>query len=117
MAIDWSESRYLEAAPGEYVTVARRSKDGRWFVGNCTGEHAYTSQIAFDFLEPGKTYVATIYADAPDADYLTNPQAYTIREVRCTSRSKLSQRAVAGGGYAISLREATDADRKLKMLK
>lgn len=117
VAIDWSESRYLEAAPGEYVTVARRSKDGRWFVGNCTGEHAYTSQIAFDFLEPGKTYVATIYADAPDADYLTNPQAYTIREVRCTSRSKLSQRAVAGGGYAISLREATDADRKLKMLK
>ncbi|MDE6778309.1 MAG: glycoside hydrolase family 97 protein, partial [Alistipes sp.] len=118
VAVDWSESRYLEAEPGEYVTVARKAKDsGRWFVGNVTGDKPRTSRIAFDFLDPGKTYVATIYADAPDADYRTNPQAYTVRSVRCTSQSRLSQPAVAGGGYAVSFREATPADRKLRMLK
>ncbi len=118
VALDWAESRYLEAEPGEYVTVARKAKDsGRWFVGNVTGEHAHRSDIVFDFLEPGKVYVATIYADAPDADCRTNAQAYTVREVRCTAGSRLRQTAVAGGGYAVSFREATPADRKLKMLK
>ncbi len=118
VAIDWQQSRYLEAAPGEYITVARQAKQsGEWFVGNCTGEKDHLSQITFDFLDLDKTYVATIYADADDADYRTNPQAYTIRQVRCTSRSTLRQKAVAGGGYAISFREATPADKKLKMLK
>lgn len=118
VAVDWSESRYLEAEPGEYVTVARRAKDsGRWFVGNVTGERAHLSDIVFDFLDPGKTYVATIYADAPDADCRTNPQAYTIREVRCTAKSRLRQTAVEGGGYAVSFREATPSDKGLKMLK
>ena len=118
VALDWAESRYLEAEPGEYVTVARKAKDsGSWFVGNVTGEHAHRSDIVFDFLEPGKVYVATIYADAPDADCRTNAQAYTVREVRCTAGSRLRQTAVAGGGYAVSFREATPADRKLKMLK
>lgn len=118
VAVDWSESRYLEAEPGEYVTVARRAKDsGRWFVGNVTGERAHLSDIVFDFLDPGKTYVATIYADAPDADCRTNSQAYTIREVRCTAKSRLRQTTVEGGGYAVSFREATPADRKLKLLK
>ncbi|MDE5709450.1 MAG: glycoside hydrolase family 97 catalytic domain-containing protein, partial [Alistipes sp.] len=109
VALDWSESRYLEAEPGEYITVARKSKEsGQWFVGNVTGERSHLSQIAFDFLDPGKTYVATIYADAPDADYRTNPQAYTVRRVLVTSKSRLRQPAVAGGGYAISFREVTD---------
>ena len=118
VAVDWSESRYLEAEPGEYVTVARKAKDsGRWFVGNVTGERAHMSDIVFDFLDPDKVYVATIYADAPDADCRTNPQAYTIREVRCTSHSRLRQQAVEGGGYAVSFREAASADKKLKMLK
>jgi len=118
VALDWSESRYLEAEPGEYVTVARKAKDsGRWFVGNVTGERAHRSEIAFDFLDPGKVYVATIYADAPDADCRTNAQAYTVREVRCTSKSRLRQQAVEGGGFAVSFREAAPADRKLKWLK
>ncbi|MDE6374680.1 MAG: glycoside hydrolase family 97 protein [Alistipes sp.] len=109
VALDWSESRYLEAEPGEYITVARKSKEsGQWFVGNVTGERSHLSQIVFDFLDPGKTYVATIYADAPDADYRTNPQAYTVRRVLVTSKSRLRQPAVAGGGYAISFREVTD---------
>ena len=108
VALDWSESRYLEAEPGEYVTVARRAKHtGEWFVGSTAGEEGHLSKIAFDFLEPGKKYVATIYADAPDAHYRTNPQAYTIRQMTVTSRSKLTQRVAPGGGYAVSIREAS----------
>ncbi len=118
VAVDWDESVYLEAEPGEYVTVARKAKNtGEWFVGNVTGEKDHVSEISFSFLEPGKTYVATVYSDAPDANYLTNPQAYEIREFRCTSKSTLVQKAVEGGGYAISFRDATSADKKLKMLR
>lgn len=118
VGLDWSESRYLEAAPGEYVTVARRDKkSGRWFVGNVTGEKEHVSDFRFDFLDPGKVYVATIYADSPTADCRTNTQAYVIRDVRCTSRSRLVQRSVEGGGFAISFREAQPEDRRLKMLK
>lgn len=118
VAVDWQQSRYLEAEPGEYITVARQAKGtGEWFVGNVTGEKEHTSNIVFDFLTPGKVYVATIYADGADADCKTNPQSYTIREVRVTSKSRLQQRSVAGGGFAVSFREATPADKKLKMLK
>jgi hypothetical protein len=131
VALDWSESRYLEAEPGEYVTVGElRSlgallldihgqNDGRALLdeanhrayldafGATAGEEGHLSKIAFDFLEPGKKYVATIYADAPDAHYRTNPQAYTIRQTAVTSRSKLTQRVAPGGGYAVSIREAS----------
>ena len=118
VALDWDESRYLEAEPGRYVTVARKAKEtGQWFVGNVTGCEDHESCIDFSFLEPGKVYVATIYADAPDADYLTNPQAYTVKKFRCTSESRFRQKSVEGGGYAISFREAGPADKKLKMLK
>ena len=118
VAIDWSESRYLEAEPGEYITIARKAKGtGDWFIGSVAGEQERTSSISLDFLEPDVTYVAKIYADAQDAHYKTNPQAYTIREVRCTSKSRLSQWVAAGGGYAVSLRKATVADKKLKMLR
>lgn len=118
VALDWDESRYLEAEPGKYVTVARKAKGlGQWFVGNVTGDSDHVSTVSFDFLDPGKVYVATVYADAPDANYLTNPQAYTIKEYRCTSKSSFTQKAVEGGGYAISFREAGPADKKLKMLK
>ncbi|MEG2366328.1 MAG: glycoside hydrolase family 97 protein, partial [Alistipes sp.] len=118
VAVDWQQSRYLEAEPGAYVTVARQAKgSGLWFVGNVTGEEPFTSHIAFDFLEPDKVYLATIYADGADADCRTRPQSYTIRQVRVTQSSRLTQRAVAGGGYAISLREATPTDRKYPMLR
>lgn len=118
VAIDWSESRYLEAEPGEYITIARKAKGtGDWFIGSVAGEQERVSTIALDFLEPDVTYVAKIYADATGAHYKTNPQAYTIREVGCTSKSKLSQWVAAGGGYAVSLRKATAADKKLKMLR
>jgi hypothetical protein len=104
VAVDWDETNYLEAEPGEYVTVARKSKGSdRWFIGNVAGYNGFTSHISFDFLEPGKKYIATIYADAKDAHYLTNPQAYTIRKIEVTSKSKLTQTSAPGGGYAISV--------------
>ncbi|MFB9055521.1 glycoside hydrolase family 97 protein [Mariniflexile ostreae] len=106
VGMDWDESHYLEAEPGHYLTVARKEKNtGNWFVGNVNGNEIRTSKIAFNFLEKGKKYKATIYADAKDAHYKTNPQAYTISTKTITSTSKLSQRSVAGGGYAISIQE------------
>jgi hypothetical protein len=116
VAVDWDDSKYLEAEPGEYITVARKAKGtGKWFTGNVNGEKPRTSSIVFDFLDAGKTYVATIYADAPTAHYKTNPQAYVIRKVIATSKSKLSQFCAPGGGYAISF-EVADKDQ-LKGLK
>ncbi len=118
VAIDWEESRYLEAEPGEYITVARKAKGtGDWFVGNVTGEKNYRSSIVFDFLEPGVEYVATVYSDTPESNCFTNTYAHSIRQYRCTSKSKFVQDAVEGGGYAISFRKATPADKKIKKLK
>ncbi|MWB94315.1 glycoside hydrolase family 97 protein [Flavobacterium sp. GA093] len=106
VAIDWSESKYLEAEPGDYVTVARKAKGtNNWFIGNVNGETPRTSNIDFSFLEKGKKYTATIYADAKDAHYKTNPQAYTIKKINVTNKSKLSQLSAPGGGYAISVIE------------
>ncbi|MFL1013113.1 glycoside hydrolase family 97 protein [Flavisericum labens] len=106
VAIDWDKSVYLEAEPGKYITVARKEKGtNNWFIGNVNGNETRTSKIEFDFLEKGKTYLATIYSDAKDAHYKTNPQAYTIKSKKVTSKSKLSQLSVPGGGYAISILE------------
>jgi hypothetical protein len=106
VAVNWSESIYLEAEPGQYITVARKAKGtNNWFVGNVNGIEPRTSLITFAFLEKGKKYTATIYADATDANYKTNPQAYTIRKIAVTNKSKLSQLSASGGGYAISIHE------------
>tara|TARA_R110002049_G_scaffold55382_2_gene153681 strand:+ start:4695 stop:6806 length:2112 start_codon:yes stop_codon:yes gene_type:complete len=106
VAIDWDESIYLEAEPGYYITIARKEKDANnWFIGNVNGNEARTSNIKFDFLEKGKKYSATIYADAKDANYKTNPQAYTIKTKKITNKSKWSQLSVPGGGYAMSIKE------------
>lgn len=118
VAIDWDESKYLEAEPGQYITVARKAKGkSSWFVGNVNGETPRTANVNFDFLDKGKLYIATIYADAKDAHYKTNPQAYTIRKVVVTSKSKLAQLSAPGGGFAISITEATkDQAKGLKKL-
>ncbi|URC14085.1 glycoside hydrolase family 97 protein [Flavobacterium sp. B183] len=106
VAVDWSESKYIEAEPGDFITVARKAKGtNNWFVGNVNGETARTSNIDFSFLEKGKKYTATIYADAKDAHYKTNPQAYIIKKIAVTNKSKLSQLSAPGGGYAISIIE------------
>ncbi|HIC32427.1 MAG TPA: glycoside hydrolase family 97 protein [Flavobacteriaceae bacterium] len=106
VAIDWEDSIYLEAEPADYITVARKAKGtNNWFVGNVNGNEARTSTIKLDFLDKDKTYTATIYADAKDADYKTNPQAYKITTKKVTSKSKISQLSVPAGGFAISIIE------------
>jgi len=104
VAVDWDESRYLEAEPGQYITIARRAKGtDSWFVGCTSGEQGHSSVLRLDFLDPGQQYEATIYADAKDAHYRTNPQAYTITKKTVTAKSVLKLKAAPGGGYAISL--------------
>jgi len=113
VAVDWDDSKYLEAEPGQYITVARKAKKtGKWFVGSVGGNEPRTSKLDFGFLDPSKNYIATLYTDAKDAHYKTKPQAYTIRKVVVNSKSKLSQFVAAGGGYAISLEEANKAQVK-----
>ena len=109
VAIDWDESKYLEAEPGDYITIARRAKGTNdWYVGCTADENGHTSKLTFDFLDPTKKYIATIYADAKDASWDKNPQAYTIKKGILTSKSKLSLHAVSGGGFAISIKEVKD---------
>jgi hypothetical protein len=104
--LDWENSIYLEAEPGDYITVARKAKGtNNWFIGNVNGENPRTSNIKLDFLDKGKKYTATIYADGKNAHYKTNPQSYVIRKMKVTNTTKLSQLSAAGGGYAISIIE------------
>ena len=104
--VEWSTSKYVEAEPGYYITTARKDKNSNnWFVGNVNGLNARTSIISLDFLEKGKKYEATIYADASDAHYKTNPQAYKITKQKVTYKSKLKMTTAPGGGYGISIVE------------
>ena len=104
VAVDWDESQYIEAEPGAYITVARKAKNtGLWFAGSVNGDSLRTAVLPFSFLEKGKKYIATIYADAKDAHYKTNPQAYTIRKVVVTNSSTLKQFCAPGGGFAVSV--------------
>ena len=106
VAVDWDESVYLEAEPGDYISVARKAKGkDEWFVGCTVDENGYTSKISLDFLDPGKKYEAIIYSDAPNAHYKTNPQAYRIRKMNVTNKSKITQKCAPGGGDAIAIKE------------
>ena len=104
--VDWSDSKYLEAEPNRYITVARRDKNSdNWFVGAITDESPRTATIDLSFLPKGEKFEATIYEDAPGAHWKDNPQAYRIRKVEVDSRKKLKQPLAAGGGAAIMLRK------------
>ena len=104
--IDWLQSKYLLAEPGEYVVVARQGKkNGQWFCGGVTDDHKRTLEVPMNFLDPGKVYEATIYADAEDADYKENPQAYKIWKQDVTSDDILTMNLARGGGFAISFQE------------
>ena len=106
VAIDWDESRYLEAEPGEYITIARRAKGtDDWYVGCTAGYNGHKSDLKLDFLTPGKKYEAIIYADAKGTSWDNNPQAYTITKKKVTNKSKLKLTAGVGGGYAVSIKE------------
>lgn len=105
VAVDWSESRYLFAEPGDYIIVARKAKkDGQWFCGGVTDEQAREFDIPLDFLGPGR-FEARVYADADDAHYLTNPQAYTITSETVDASDKLHIKMAPGGGFGISFRK------------
>ena len=115
--VDWDNSIYLEAEPGKYVTVARKEKGtNNWFIGSATGNANHQSVISLDFLEKGKDYIATIYADTKDTDYKSNPQSYQIVKGLVNSKNKLKINTVEAGGYAISLFEVTNSD-EMKGLK
>lgn len=115
--VDWDNSIYLEAEPGKYVTVARKEKGtNNWFIGSATGDANHQSVISLDFLEKGKNYIATIYADTKDTDYKLNPQSYQIVKGLVNSKNKLKINTVEVGGYAVSLFEVTNSD-EMKGLK
>ncbi len=103
--VDWQKSVYLEAAPMEYVTIARKDKNSdAWYMGSVTGKKPHDSVIKLDFLDKGRKYEATIYADAKDADYLANPQAYVITKKTVTAKTTLKLHSAPGGGYAVSFK-------------
>ena len=120
VALDWDDSRYLEAEPGRYITAARKAKGTNdWFIGCTSSEQGHASTLKLDFLDADKQYIATVYADAKDADYKTNPQAYVIRKGIVSPKTVLKLKAAPGGGYAISIMEVKDksAVKGLKTLK
>lgn len=113
VAVDWDDSEYIEAEPGDYITVARKAKGtDNWFVGGITDENARTADFTLDFLTPGKQYVAILYADGKDADYKENPTSYQIKKGIVTNKTKISVWEARSGGFALSLIEATPAEKK-----
>ncbi len=104
VAVDWDDSKYLEAEPARYITVARKAKGtDNWFVGGKCDANGHKSVITLDFLDKGKKYDCTIYADAKDADYETNPKAYTITKKEVKQGDVLKLTEARGGGFAVSL--------------
>ena len=105
--VDWSDSRYLQAEPGQYIVVARKDKNSdEWYVGCTAAENGYECTLPLDFLDKGRKYQATIYADAADAHYIDNPQAYQISTRKVGDKTKLRLKAAPGGGWAISIKPA-----------
>jgi hypothetical protein len=104
VAADWSESKYLEAEPGDYITVARKAKGtDNWFIGGKCDENGHKSTIKLDFLEKGKKYACTLYADAKNADYEKNPKAYVITKKTVKKGDVLKIDEARGGGFAVSV--------------
>ena len=104
VACDWDDSKYLEAEPGDYITVARKAKGtDNWFVGGKCDENGHETVLKLDFLDKGRPYECTIYADAKDAHYRDNPKAYTITKKTVKAGQTLKIKQAPGGGFAISL--------------
>jgi hypothetical protein len=104
VAVDWDDTKIIEAEPGDYLTIARKEKGkANWFVGSITDENSRTTVIPLGFLDKGRKYQATIYADAKNADWEKNPEAYTITRITVNSKSKLTLSLAKGGGAAISI--------------
>lgn len=104
VAVDWDDSKYIEAEPGDYITVARKAKGtDNWFVGGKCDENGHKAVVKLDFLDKGRKYECTIYADAKDADYETNPKSYTITKKTVKKGDTLKITEARGGGFAVSL--------------
>lgn len=120
VAIDWERSIYLEAEPGQYITIARKAKGSQdWYVGNVNGNDGRNSTLSLSFLDEDKPYLATVYMDGPDADYKLNPQSYRIVSGRVDSKTVLKLYSAVAGGYAISIKALNDVQqaKKVKKLK
>jgi hypothetical protein len=120
VAIDWERSIYLEAEPGQYITIARKAKGSQdWYVGNVNGNDGRNSTLSLSFLDEDKPYLATVYMDGPDADYKLNPQSYKIVSGRVDSKTVLKLHSAVAGGYAISIKALNDVQqaKKVKKLK
>lgn len=104
--VDWQKSVYLEAEPGDYITIARKDKNSEnWFVGSTVDENGHTTNLSFDFLDDNAKYEATVYEDAKDAHWETNPQAYNIYKKTITNKTKMTIKSAPGGGFAISIKK------------
>lgn len=102
--VDWDDAKYLEAEPGDYLTVARKEKGkDNWFIGAITDENSREVNISLDFLEPGVKYITTIYRDGETADWQTNPESYIIEKKKLTNKSTLKILLAKGGGCAVSI--------------
>lgn len=113
VAVDWDDTRILEAEPGDYVTIARKAKNSNnWFIGAITDEQARSAEIKLDFLDTGKWYVAELYTDAKDADWEKNPMAYNINRYLVNEKTSLKLQLARGGGSAVSLMPAGGEDMK-----
>jgi hypothetical protein len=119
VAVNWDDTKILEAEPGDYVTIARKAEDKEeWYLGAVTDENPRTATAALSFLDPKQKYVAAVYADAADAHFEKNPMAYTVASYLVTSKSVLKLPLAAGGGAAVSLKPAAKEEEKsLKMYK
>lgn len=105
VACDWDDSRYIEAEPARYITVARKAKGtDDWFIGGKCNEDGHKSAFKLDFLDKGRKYECTVYADAKDASYDKNPKAYTITKRTVKAGDTLKLTMAAGGGFAVSLK-------------
>jgi hypothetical protein len=113
VAVDWDDTKILEAEPGDYITMARKAKGkNEWFLGAITDEHARTATASLSFLDPKQTYVAAIYADAADAHWEKNPMAYKINKYLVTAKTVLKLKLAAGGGAAVSIMPAPPEQMK-----
>jgi hypothetical protein len=119
VAVDWDDTKILEAEPGDYVLIARKAKSSNnWFLGAITDENARTFTTPLSFLDADKKYIATIYRDADNADWKNNPEAYVIEKFQVDSKTALRLKLAPGGGTAISLMPAAAADiNQLKKYK
>ncbi|MFB9841710.1 glycoside hydrolase family 97 protein [Mucilaginibacter ginsenosidivorans] len=118
VAVDWDDTKILEAEPGDYITTARKAKDTPdWYIGALIDENSRSSTISLNFLDKGTKYVATVYADADNADWKDNPEAYKITKYLVDSNTKVKLTLAKGGGAAISIKPVTTTDKGLKKYK